>query len=104
VVPHTRTPGEQEADPAFSLKEEPMLVLSRKRGERIQIGPDVWVTVLRIDGDKVRLGIEAPPDVTVLREELCDGRTANRVSGTCGADRGPTEDSLADGEGLARGA
>jgi carbon storage regulator len=47
-----------------------MLVLSRKIGERIRIGDHVTLTVVRIHGDKVRLGIEAPPDVTIHREEV----------------------------------
>ena len=47
-----------------------MLVLSRKQSERIRLGRDIVVTVVRVAGDKVRLGIEAPPDVVVLRDEL----------------------------------
>lgn len=47
-----------------------MLVLSRKETERIRLGKSIVVTVVRVSGDKVRLGIEAPPDVLVLREEL----------------------------------
>lgn len=47
-----------------------MLVLSRKQNERILVGDSVVVTVVRVSGDKVRLGIQAPPEVRVLREEL----------------------------------
>ena len=47
-----------------------MLVLSRKESERIRLGDSIVITVVRVSGDKVRLGIEAPPDVLVLREEL----------------------------------
>lgn len=47
-----------------------MLVLSRKESERIRLGDSIVVTVVRVSGDKVRLGIEAPPNVLVLREEL----------------------------------
>jgi carbon storage regulator len=47
-----------------------MLVLSRKESERIRLGDSIVVTVVRVSGDKVRLGIEAPPDLLVLREEL----------------------------------
>jgi carbon storage regulator len=50
-----------------------MLVLSRKQNERIRVGDSVVVTVVRVSGDKVRIGIEAPPDVRVLRDELEDG-------------------------------
>ncbi len=47
-----------------------MLVLSRKEAQRIRLGDSIVVTVVRVSGDKVRLGIEAPPDVLVLRDEL----------------------------------
>ena len=47
-----------------------MLVLSRKETERIKLGDSIVVTVVRVAGDKVRLGIEAPPDMLVLRDEL----------------------------------
>ncbi len=52
-----------------------MLVLSRKQTERIRLGDSITVTVVRVSGDKVRLGIEAPPDVLVLRDELDDERS-----------------------------
>ncbi len=51
-----------------------MLVLSRKVGERILIGNHVTVTVVRITGGGVRLGIEAPAEMAVIREELQDER------------------------------
>ena len=47
-----------------------MLVLTRRVNERIVIGDDVTVTVLEVRGDQVRLGIEAPRDVKVFREEV----------------------------------
>ncbi len=47
-----------------------MLVLSRKVGEVIQIGPDVRVIVVDIDRGKIRLGFEAPKDVPIFRSEL----------------------------------
>ena len=47
-----------------------MLVLSRKVGERIWIGDKISVTVVRITGGGVRLGIEAPEELSVVREEL----------------------------------
>ncbi len=47
-----------------------MLVLSRKAGERIWIGDDISVTVVRITGGGVRIGIEAPHEMPVIREEL----------------------------------
>lgn len=47
-----------------------MLVLSRKIGEQILIGDGIVVTVNRIDGNRVSLGIQAPSDVRIIREEL----------------------------------
>jgi carbon storage regulator len=47
-----------------------MLVLSRRASERIRLGDSIVVTVVRVDGDRVRLGIEAPSDVLILRDEL----------------------------------
>lgn len=47
-----------------------MLVLSRQRDETIMIGDDIEITVVDIRGDKVRLGITAPPSVPVHRKEV----------------------------------
>ena len=47
-----------------------MLVLSRKESERIKLGDSIVLTVVRVSGDRVRIGIQAPPDLLVLREEL----------------------------------
>jgi carbon storage regulator len=49
-----------------------MLVLSRKRDERIVIGENIVITVVEVRGDKVRLGIEAPSEVPVHRQEVLD--------------------------------
>mgnify|MGYP000536624391 CR=1 FL=1 len=49
-----------------------MLVLTRKARQALVIDARIVVTVLEIEGDRVKLGIEAPPDVGVLRQELCD--------------------------------
>ena len=51
-----------------------MLVLSRKIGQSIVIGKDVVVTVCEMHGGRMRLAIEAPRDVLVLRKELVEGR------------------------------
>ena len=53
-----------------------MLVLSRKVGERIVIGDQIAVSVVRIAPGAVRLGIEAPGDVPIVREELTGGTDA----------------------------
>jgi len=47
-----------------------MLVLSRRENESIRLGDSIVVTVVRLAGDKVRLGIQAPSDMLVLRNEL----------------------------------
>ena len=47
-----------------------MLVLSRREGEKIIIGGSIAITIVRMCGDKVRVGIDAPDDVLVLRGEL----------------------------------
>lgn len=51
-----------------------MLVLTRKRGESILIGDDIRITLVEIKGKGVRLGIECPKDVKILREELTQER------------------------------
>jgi carbon storage regulator len=59
-----------------------MLVLSRRAGERIQIGDQIEVTVVRIGPGVVRIGIEAPTEMTVLRDEVRQNLlvSANRAS------------------------
>ena len=56
-----------------------MLVLSRYRDESIYIGDDIVITVVDIRGDRVRIGVQAPPDVTVHRQEVYDAiKNGNR--------------------------
>lgn len=47
-----------------------MLVLSRKESQRIRLGDSIVITIVKIAGDKVRVGIDAPTSVLVLRDEL----------------------------------
>jgi carbon storage regulator len=47
-----------------------MLVLSRKLGQRFQVGSDIKITIVKIDRNSVRIGIEAPDDVKIHREEV----------------------------------
>lgn len=49
-----------------------MLVLSRKTAQTVMIGSDIRVTVVRLEGNQVRIGIEAPHDVRILRGELTE--------------------------------
>ena len=59
-----------------------MLVLSRKEKQRIKLGDSIVLTVIRVSGDKVRLGIEAPADLLVLREELEPHKTRSTPAAT----------------------
>jgi carbon storage regulator len=47
-----------------------MLILSRKESERVHLGDDIVLTIVRVNGDKVRIGVEAPPHIKILRTEL----------------------------------
>ena len=55
-----------------------MLILQRRPGESLRIGEEIEVTVVAIEGGKVRLAITAPKDVTILRSELIGARDVNR--------------------------
>jgi len=66
-----------------------MLVLTRRAGESVMIGDDVTITVLEARGDVIRLGIQAPRDVQVHREEVYrELQAANREAAS------PTEDAV----------
>jgi carbon storage regulator len=54
-----------------------MLVLTRKAGERIVIDDSIVVEVLEVQGNRVRIGIQAPQGVTILRQELLTGKNNN---------------------------
>lgn len=58
-----------------------MLVLSRKNGERINIGDNIEMVVVKIRGDKVRLGFEAPRDVTIDRHEVHEAKRRAEAAG-----------------------
>lgn len=63
-----------------------MLVLTRKIGQSFQIGEDIKVTITEVSGDKVKIGIDAPREMRVLRDELCRTMETNRqaVGGVSG--------------------
>lgn len=66
-----------------------MLVLTRRAGESVMIGNDVIITVLEARGDVIRLGIQAPRDVQVHREEVFrELQSANREAAS------PTDDAV----------
>jgi carbon storage regulator len=57
-----------------------MLVLSRRKNESIKIGNDIEVTVVEVRGDKVRLGVEAPKNVSVHRREVLEAIQRERAA------------------------
>ena len=82
-----------------------MLVLSRQRDETIMIGDDIEVTVVDIRGDKVRLGINAPREISVHRKEVYDAiKRENRAAAqvkpedVAGASNKPPAPNPAEGE------
>jgi carbon storage regulator len=76
-----------------------MLVLSRKKNESIVINNDITVTVVEIRGDKVRLGIVAPKEVPVHRQEVYDaihGKPADATPAAAGVPAGGPADKPAE--------
>jgi carbon storage regulator len=64
-----------------------MLVLSRKTDQSLKLGPEITLTVLSIEGDRVKLGIEAPRTVSILRQELFEQlQAANTDAGVSSAE------------------
>jgi carbon storage regulator len=64
-----------------------MLILTRRVGERVVIGEEISITVLRIKGNQVRLGVNAPKNIAVQREEISDQAKSERApeaAGGCG--------------------
>jgi carbon storage regulator len=59
-----------------------MLVLTRKAGERIMIDNSIVVEVLEVQGNRVRIGIQAPQGVTILRQELLTGKESKAPAAT----------------------
>ncbi|NQT36356.1 MAG: carbon storage regulator [Planctomycetes bacterium] len=57
-----------------------MLVLSRKVGEKILIGDEIAVTVVRVGLGAVRIGVEAPADLSIVREEIKSGKAVDPKS------------------------
>ena len=69
-----------------------MLILTRRAGETVMIGSDVTITVLGVKGNQVRIGINAPKDVTVHREEIYERMQSEQTSDS-GADPAPEDKS-----------
>lgn len=57
-----------------------MLVLTRKAEQKIRIGNDIVITVLKVQGDQVSIGIEAPKTLQIVREELLDEDLTNSAA------------------------
>ncbi|MCX4370492.1 MAG: carbon storage regulator [Dysosmobacter sp.] len=57
-----------------------MLILQRRPGESVVIGENITISVVSIEGGRVRLAVSAPPEVSILRSELLDAELANRDS------------------------
>jgi carbon storage regulator len=77
-----------------------MLVLSRKKNESIIINDNIVVTVIEIRGDKVRLGIEAPKDVTVHRREVYEAIHGQSPPPPKSRDREPGPTTVTPDSGL----
>ena len=73
-----------------------MLVLSRKKNESIQIGDDIQITVLEVNSDRIRLGISAPREVRIMREELVQTDVERSSVGSDTADTNSSATDAAD--------
>lgn len=70
-----------------------MLVLSRKVGERIQIGAGVTLTVLKVNGQSISLGVEAPREVCIMRGELLSDDPTRPLADSSRSDSQPPQKS-----------
>ncbi len=80
-----------------------MLVLTRKLQEQITIGQDITITVLRVKGNSVRIGIDAPRSVHVVRGELERHEPTQEVAATESFELGPPASHRADAVPRVRG-
>jgi carbon storage regulator len=66
-----------------------MLILTRRAGEALRIGDDIEVTVMAVHGSQVRIGINAPRNIAVDREEIADRKRRDRESAGSRPPQGP---------------
>lgn len=63
-----------------------MLVLSRKKGESIIIGDNIEISIIDIQGDNIRIGINAPKEISIMRKELYEEIKAENIKATASVD------------------
>lgn len=56
-----------------------MLVLTRKKGQRIVVGDDIYITVLDVKGEQVQIGVDAPREISIHREEVYEDIQAENL-------------------------
>lgn len=64
-----------------------MLILTRKQGEAFVIGDNIEISIAEINGDKVRIAIDAPREVKILRKELIDAGELNKEAASADSSR-----------------
>lgn len=71
-----------------------MLILSRKVDEKIKIGNDITLTIIEVKGDQVKIGVEAPKDVKVFRQEVFEEIQRENKDAAAAASSGISEEGL----------
>jgi carbon storage regulator len=77
-----------------------MLILTRRQRESLKIGDDVTITILAVNSNQVRVGIEAPKNIAVHREEIYERIRAERSAGHCLDRDGHPDDDCGDSKDL----
>jgi carbon storage regulator len=80
---------------ACYYRELTLLILTRRIGETLMVGDDVTITVLSVKGNQVRIGVKAPPEIAVHREEIY-----NRIQETSAEQKIPKLDTLSESKTL----